>query len=152
MIENPTPGSLDLFGGEVEVAGRDLLVAARQDSSAGNHGAVYLFDGDSGELELTLRNPAPGQTSFGSSIAAVGSDLLAVGAPGEANQERVYLFDRVSGRRQPAIESAYRSPYANMSWSHFGNSLAVVPGSDLLVVGASTADPAGAVYVFRRVR
>ncbi len=153
-IDNPSPGSgsTDLFGDDVVVAGGDILVAARQDSTLGEYtGAVYLFDGETGELLLELLNPDPGNASFGVSVAAIGSDLLAVGAPGHNNHEKVYLFD-LTGRRHPAIPSAYRSPYVNSSWSFFGQRLAVVPGGELLIVGASTADPAGEVYVFRRVR
>src|SRR2546428_2901691 len=52
----PTPAAGDLFGAAVAAFGTDVLIGAPlDDGGAQDAGAVYLFDGTTGALKLTLR-------------------------------------------------------------------------------------------------
>ncbi|MBI3736779.1 hypothetical protein HY256_09735, partial [Candidatus Sumerlaeota bacterium] len=81
-IHNPTPVADDWFGYSVAAVGTNLLVGApMKDSGAANAGAVYLFNGKTGDLLLSIYNPFPGQGDlFGWSVAGAGDNIL-VGAP-----------------------------------------------------------------------
>ena len=62
-----------------------MLIGAPWDNTGQFHaGSAYLFNAG-GTLLTTIHNPAPaasaGEDSFGGAVAALGSDLLVIGAP-----------------------------------------------------------------------
>jgi len=61
ILENPSPGSADLFGSAVSVSGDGAAVGAHRDATTGNQsGRAYLFfDGLSAEVEVTPLTAAP---------------------------------------------------------------------------------------------
>ncbi len=84
QVYDPFPVRRNQFGYAVVGYHGDLLVGAiGVDAGAGDAGAVYLFDGDSGELLRTLSNPTPKfLDSFGWSLATLGQRVV-VGAIGD---------------------------------------------------------------------
>ena len=93
-LTSPNPQPWDNFGASVALLGDRILVGAPfVDDGAIDTGAVYLFDGATGTLLQTIRNPPQGAfDSFGFSVAASEAGIL-VGSPGPS---RVYLFDAIT--------------------------------------------------------
>jgi hypothetical protein len=89
-------------------------------------GSVYLFDGNTGELLLTINNPEPAAFDrFGWSVAGVGTNLL-VGTPlddpgGVVDAGSAYLFDGGTG----ALLRTFNSPNLKAD-EYFGWSVAGV--------------------------
>jgi len=65
---------------------------------AASAGIVYVYDSQTGNLQFTLRNPAPTSGArFGAAIANVDGNIV-VGAPGHNNNTGIaYLFDGQTG-------------------------------------------------------
>ena len=66
VFKNPNPGAYDRFGASIGVMENTVLIGApgAYDPSGEVVGAAYLFDGNSGELLQTFRNPGlPGTGS-----------------------------------------------------------------------------------------
>jgi hypothetical protein len=150
FVSPGTPGT-DWFGAAVAAVGTKVLVGAPSDGTAGlGMGAVYLFDGSTGALLLTIYHPgADYYGGFGAAVAAAGSNLL-VGAPGGPydNLRKTFLLDGSTG----AVLQTYVNP-SPAQFTQFGLSVAAVGG--YVVVGAP-GDPVdipfgGAVYVFDAV-
>jgi cysteine-rich repeat protein len=106
----------------VALLGEQLVVGApRADDTVADAGIVYLFDGATGQLLQTFRDPPQGAfDQFGFTVAT-GPRTLLVGAPGPS---RVYLFDPIlpaaGGARRAAIASG---PLAATVASECGNGL-----------------------------
>lgn len=100
-FHNPTPAEGDRFGISIAAVGNNVLIGADcDDTGASDAGAAYLFDGSTGELLLTFLNPTPAEDDyFGSSVAAIGNDVL-IGAGGDdtgaLGAGAAYLFEGVS--------------------------------------------------------
>jgi filamentous hemagglutinin family protein len=156
-FDNPTPEPLDEFGFSVAVVGANVLIGAQGDSTGAEAaGSAYLFDGNTGELRLTLNNPEPGGFDrFGWSVAEAGTNLL-VGAPlddpgGLVNAGSAYLFDGDTG----ALLFTFTSPILKAA-ELFGWSMAGV-GNNILIgapdhipdfdIGKTVAGP-GSAYLF----
>ena len=97
-FNNPTPQSFDFFGRSVAAVGSDrVLIGAEGDNTgAPSAGAAYLFS-TNGTLLATFNNPTPQPSDFfGSSVAAVGSDRVLIGAPSDntvaSGAGAAYLF------------------------------------------------------------
>ncbi len=76
-LDNPNPVTGGRFGWSVAGVGSNLLVGAPENTSGGfsRAGQAFLFN-SSGNLVSTLDNPNPTESgNFGSSVAAVGSNL-----------------------------------------------------------------------------
>ena len=145
-IADPRHGVADGFGQQVAFVGNNILVAAPDKN--GGPGAVYLFNGTTGNLMLTLTDPESGSNWFGYSVAAVGNNIL-VGAPHDStmgtNAGAAYLFDGSTGS---LIQSIFNSA-ANSSAGFFGAEVGSAYGG--LLVGASnyqTANDGGAILEF----
>ena len=97
-FHNPTPVVDDNFGCAVAVVDGNVLVGANQANVNGlNVGAVYLFDGSTGMLLHTFKNPAPTWWDiFGAIEMGVGGKVVIV-APFDdttgPNAGAVYLFE-----------------------------------------------------------
>ena len=149
---NPAPGapfSRDFFGDSVTGFGDDVLVSApREDLAGDDTGAVYLFDGATGQLLRTFVSPTPDVGDvFGSAIATVGNHIAiaaAFDATAAVNGGAVYLFD-ANGNLITTIVSPQP-----VEFSQFGNALAAF-GDDLLVTeprGFTGDLRAGVVHLF----
>lgn len=147
---NPNEAVGDNFGHAVAAVGTRVLVGSHGDSSAGDRsGIAYLFDGDSGSLLHTFRNPdpAPGDW-FGFSVAGVADDVL-VGAPADDasgdGAGTAYLFDGNSG----SLLYALANPEPAKS-DFFGFSMTAA--ADKILISApfdnTGAADAGAAYLF----
>jgi len=94
---NPTPAYFERFGGAIAALGSDRVMIGAMDSTAAPYsGAAYLFSATS-TLLTTITNPTPAPNDlFGSSMAALGSDRVIIGAPSDdtagTNTGAVYLF------------------------------------------------------------
>ncbi|MGH7454209.1 MAG: DUF1566 domain-containing protein, partial [bacterium] len=147
---NPTPDATDdLFGSSVAGFGNDLLVGAPGANAAS--GEVYLFDGTTGALLLTISNPSSSNDQFGFAVTAVGNNIL-VGAPlndtGATDAGIAYLFD-ATGTLLRTFTNPTPLPSAGVP-DQFGSSLAAL-GNNVLI-GAPNDDTgainAGAAYLF----
>jgi FG-GAP repeat len=147
---NPSPEAGQLFGSSLGAAGLGLLAGTPlYDGQAPGSGAMYLFDGASGELVRAFRNPNPDDYDlFGQALAGVGSNVV-IGAPFDdtaaANGGAVYIFD--PAQRSPI--ATFTSPHARAG-DFFGSALAT--SGSWVFVGApfddSAGPDAGAVYMF----
>lgn len=150
---NPNPASppfnRDFFGDSVTGFGDDVLVSAPQeDVVSQDEGAVYLFDGATGQLLHTFLSPTPDiGDDFGSAVATVGNNIAiaaAFDATAAVNGGAVYLFDG-NGNLITTITSP--NP---VEFSQFGNALAAF-GDDLLIAeqrGFTGNLRAGAVHLY----
>jgi hypothetical protein len=135
-LQKPTPAEADWFGGAVVVAGESILVGAPLDDlGAVDAGAAYLFDGTSGALLQTLRNPTPNEGDwFGVALAASGGRVM-VGAflddAAGTDAGAVHLFDAGTYALVKSLPGA-----AAGDW--FG--VAVAPFGDGFLVGAPMRD------------
>jgi surface antigen len=106
---NPTSES-DLFGNVVAAMGNNVIVGAPNKGSGSvcNSGAVYIFNGTTGDLSQIILNPTPGANEgFGSSVAATGN-ILIIGAPGAVNRGlgdngAVYVYSFIGSQPAPSI-------------------------------------------------
>jgi hypothetical protein len=94
----PTPAAFDSFGYAVAAVGTDKVLIGAQfdDTGAEDAGAAFLFS-TNGTLLTTFTNPTPAYgDSFGYSVAAVGTNMVLIGAysdnTGAANAGAAYLF------------------------------------------------------------
>ena len=151
---NPTPPAdvTDWFGYSVSAVGSDrvLVGAPRYSVGAPLTGVAYLFD-TNGILLTTFTNPTPATNDlFGSSVAALGSDRVLIGAYGNSTGGpycgAAYLFS-TNGTLLTTL--ANPTPARNDS---FGYSVAAL-GNDQVLIGAyqdgTGGYGAGAVYLFR---
>ena len=102
-IPNPEPERHDNFGQSVAGVGSNIVVGVPQDDPGAvtAAGSVYTFNGTTGVLLLTIRNPAPARDNFGFSVAPIGANIL-IGAPrdnpsGVQNAGTAYVFDGTTG-------------------------------------------------------
>lgn len=137
---SPVPHSLDRFGWSVTTDGAYLLIGApRNDDTATNAGAAYLFDATSGAYVRTLHSPA-GVTNeyFGWAVLLV-DDLAVVGAPSmepfevrdAATAGSAYVFDLATGALVRTLTVPLEAPTRSTG---FGFSLART--DDRIAVGA----------------
>ena len=148
---NPTPAVADYFGWSVAAVGTDrVLIGAYGDNTgATDAGAAYLF-GTDGTLLTTFTNPTPALGDyFGSSVAAVGTDRVLIGAiqddTGAADAGTAYLFST-----NGTLLTTFTNP-TPAAGDRFGFSVAAV-GTDRVLIGAYLDDTgaadAGAAYLF----
>jgi len=148
---NPTPATSDFFGGYMAAMGTDrvLISAYRDDTGATDAGEVYLFS-TTGELLTTFTNPTPAASDFfGCSMAAVGNDLILIGAESDdtavVDGGAAYLFTT-----NGTLLSTITKPGA-VAGDRFGNFVAALDTNQVLIVAASDdtgATNAGAAYLF----
>ncbi len=96
---NPTPEVYGNFGISVAAVGNDrvLIGGAGDNMAATDAGAAYLFS-TNGALLTTFTKPMPAaKDRFGISVAAVGTDRVLIGSPGDdagaTDAGAVYLFN-----------------------------------------------------------
>lgn len=146
---NPAPVANDNFGSSVAAVGSDrVLISAVDYGGVRNGGRAYIFS-TNGTLLTTITNPTPGRTLFGSSVAAVGSSRVLIGAYQDnagANQAGAAYLYSTSGTLLTTITNP--TP-ANQDW--FAYSVAAM-GTDRVIIGAvwddTGAPDAGSAYVY----
>ena len=153
VFTNPAPTHVKAFGESLAAIGADrVLIGAWDDQTLGfpAAGAAYLFN-TNGALLVTFTNPIPADDDdgFGTSLAAVGTNLVIGGAflndTGASNAGAAYLFS-TSG----TLLTTFSNPTPEAD-GYFGFPVAAV-GLDRVLIGASGhregAVVAGAVYLF----
>ncbi len=101
VFTSPTPFVGEEFGFSVAALGNDALIGARWDNrwddlGDGSGGAVYLFDGATGQLQQTVANPSPGAwDAFGISVAASNDQVIV----GTQTGNVAYTFERIAESR-----------------------------------------------------
>ena len=150
LLSIPSTTIQQNFGTSVAAVGTDkLLIGAPGGPIAGQVGSAYLYDANTGTLLLTINNPTPAANDhFGSSVAAVGTDKLLIGAPqddtGATDAGSAYLYDANTGSLLRTFNNA-------TGGDTFGTSVAAV-GADKLLIGAPRHDTgatdAGSAYLY----
>lgn len=150
---NPSPANGDAFGYAVTQVGQDIAISDPNDGTVGtNAGAVYIYDGTSGQLKMTLQGTAAGD-QFGFSLASSGNLLLigapgAKGAPSLPNTGAVFIYDISTGRFLGNLNVP--NPFFSSANKQFGYSMAVIGQN--VVVGApndfGNVAGSGAAYLF----
>jgi WD40 repeat protein len=149
-FHSPGIGTGEYFGTSVAGIGNNILVGAPgwQNYRSGTiAGAVYLFNGDTGQLVHTFQDPAatPGDL-FGVSMATVGTDQILIGAAYDntigQTAGAAYQFDFAGN-----LLHTYYPPSAEGGSNRFGSSVAAV-GNDVLI-GAPGNGDVGAVYLYQ---
>ncbi|MBI3851396.1 MAG: hypothetical protein HY298_14135 [Verrucomicrobia bacterium] len=145
---NPAPALPRIFGQSVAGVGTDkvLLGAYVADPGATYSGTAYLFSTNGTLLASFTKPTAPVSTSFGISVAAVGTDKVLIGADtdstGGAYAGAAYLFS-TNGTLLTTLTNPTPKGYA-----YFGHAVAGL-GTDRVLIGEyGGAAYAGAAYVF----
>ncbi|HUT94463.1 MAG TPA: Ig-like domain-containing protein [Thermoguttaceae bacterium] len=148
---NPSPQADDAFGFAVAGLGTDVIIGDYRDNTDGvDAGIAYLFDGDTGALLQTFRNPNPSANDqFGYVVAPLGSDKVLVTGlledQGAADAGIVYMFSATTG----ALLHTFPNPTPTGT-EHFGIALAEFHGD--VLIGAQRhregPDAVGIVYLF----
>jgi len=152
-FNNPDPQPDDSFGAAIAMVGDWVLVGAPGSLTAGGSnrpGEAYIFNGATGELIQSFRNPNPGPDRFGHAVAwtGIGRDIL-IGAPGDdrrgVDAGAAFLIDGITG----AIFEDYSPPQLR-SGNRFGTSLDMT-GNSRVLVGAPGFGPFdyGAAFQFQ---
>ncbi len=139
-FSNPTSSVGDGFGPSAALGSTMVVIGAPGDDTDGtNTGRAYVFTlGDKGGPQIISNpSPLPGD-GFGSPVAALGSDRVAISMLGDTD---IFVFQIPSGDLVTTITLD----------SHI-TSLAWVPATDQLLVGSEDAGggkvPAGEAYLY----
>src|SRR5262249_4312415 len=101
-LQSPNPSAGDGFGTAVAGEGKNVAVGAPLDDGDGTDvGRVYFFDGLTGAVLKTFKNPNPASSgapdAFGATVTVAGTRIV-VGAPGEdvngTDAGAVYVFSQ----------------------------------------------------------
>ncbi len=148
---SPEPsGTPQHFGSSVATVGENFLIGGPTGTTVDPVSAAYLFDGSTGELLQTFRDPVtsgPIFDYFGSPVTVLGENILVGDSSESASDYRagaVYLFDALSGE----LQRTFSNPHPDQELL-FGHAVAAV-GSNVLV-GTPGDDPiggAGRAYLF----
>ncbi len=149
-FQKSTPEEGDHFGRALAAAGNDVLIGATGDNAgAADSGAVYLFDGETGNMKKVYVNPSPNDgDNFGVSVFSSGNSIL-VGAflddTGAINAGAAHLIDLETG----GLQQTFLNPNpGEHEW--FGYSVAAT--ENRVFVGAlkdnDAGNEAGAVHRF----
>ena len=139
----------DGFGHAVTFLGSTLAVSAPL-GGTGDHGQVFLFDRESGQLERILGAPDPQTKEYFGWALASDAESLVVGALGRGTTQpeagAVYLYTN-TGEYLRMLEAP--EPRKD---DHFGEAVALLP--EYIIVGEpghdSAGTDAGAIFVFDR--
>src|SRR5580765_1109895 len=96
IITNPTPASVERFGGDSVALGNDRVVVGATGAGTLGSGEAYLYN-TNGTLLATFTNPTPDVNEyFGSALAVVATSRVLIGAPydsaGAPGAGSAYLF------------------------------------------------------------
>jgi hypothetical protein len=146
---NPAPANGYFFGTSIAAVGNDkVLIGAPAGESplSPNPGAAYLFHTNGTLIRTFLRPASQAAASFGVSVAALGTDRVAIGANRDdragTDSGAAYLF-RTNGTLLATITNP-----APVNSEYFGSGLTVL-GTDRLLIGTSgSIFTVGSAYLF----
>jgi len=131
------------LGISAAVDGTQILAGAAADTTSGNWGKAYLFDGSTHATLQTYTPPVPA-VRFGEAVAFAG-DHVVIGAIGYNDVHEwsgaAFVFDRATG----TYLHTFLNPVPGRS-AYFGGSVAAA-GDDILIGKFNTSE---AVYTLRR--
>ena len=144
----PDPQPVGHFGETLAVADGDIVVGEPL-YLEGNEpyvGQAYLFDGQTGQLEITFKNPHPTrEDTFGQALAGGdGKVFIAAGALNDEN--RVYVYDKLSGDVLHEIESPATRPDGFGSAIAYGYGGLLVSSPSFTILGQQF--PVGQAHLF----
>ncbi len=147
-IQNPEPGSYDLFGSSVAVSAEYVVVGAPSDGPRfSNIGSAYVFDiapSIPATLVATLNNPTPADGEYFGTSVAVSGDYVMVDSPrDDGNVGAAYVYDLDSVTPTTPMTTLNNPAPGHGS---FGRSVAASGNS--LVVGATSDEAGGSAYVY----
>ena len=137
-LTNPDPGNSDFSGAGLASVGSSVLVvsAANDDQPDGiNRGACHLFSTDTGNLLMTITNPASGTLHFANRAAGLSDGNLAI--THEADQ-RAYVYTTAG-----VIDAVMTTPVPS---SLYGR--AVAAADHFFYVGAPGGPASGYVHCY----
>lgn len=151
-IENPYPGSTDLFGASVAISGNRVVVGAYNDDAAvSNAGRAFVFNASTGALISTLENPTPLLSDYFGEQVAIDGTIAVIGSYGQdidgySSAGNAYAFDADSGNLIATLENP--NPSGN---GQYGRGVGI--SGTTAIIGAPWDDPggttaAGAAYLF----
>lgn len=141
----------DRFGHALAFLGSTLAISAPlAGTERGNHGRVFLFDWESGQLQGILESPAPQPHEYFGWALAGDAESLVVGALRSAGAQpgagAAYLYSNTG-----QLIQQFQAPDPQPD-DHFGEAVALLRNA--IIVGAPGDDTAGvdagAVFVFDR--
>ena len=147
---NPSPAQGDRFGRSVAAVGNDrVIIGASADSGGTGGGRAYLFSTDGTLLTTFTNSTSVDGDGFGTSVAAVGTSRVLIGAQGNdtgaPNSGAAHLFST-----NGTLLTTFTNP-TPVDDDGFGSSVAAV-GKDQVLIGAFSdntgATDAGAAYLF----
>ena len=142
-IENPRPMDNDGFGSAIAVLGEDIFIGARGfDGAVNSEGIVYRITPSTGRVQRILNPDPQAGLQFGTSIAVLGLDRIAVGANGGNDGGIAYVMDANTGQLLFTLENPGFAVDAD-----FGLDIAAV-GSNVLVGAPQERFEDGVAYLF----
>lgn len=164
ILDNPIRLPFSGFASSMTIAGdldgdgvSDYIIGAYDQPVNNNdhQGRVFVFSGKSGNLLLTIEDPAPmAWAAFGFSVAAAGDvnkdgtpDLL-VGAFGQDGSGKAFLFSGKDGKLLHSLQAPQRQIGGGFGWAVASLGDLNADGSPDLIVGAFAQDGEGKAYVF----
>lgn len=156
-ISNPDASAFDRFGASLAALGDgEVVIGAPQDDPAStpDAGSIYVVSAANRSVTTAIPNPvlAPG-AQFGSAIAALSADVIAVGAPfADAGTGAVYLVNARTGallkslsNPQPDAGDLFGAALAASGTRLYigapGDSLAGTESGTVYVTDVNTNDP-----------
>lgn len=137
-IDPPEPLNNGQFGTSISITTDKIYISAYGNGP----GAVYIFDHFGAYQNKIVASDGVFGDEFGSSLAALGDDVV-VGAP-KANNGRGSVYYFASGSTETKLAASDTSTAASQE---FGTSIAI--SSDKIIIGASKANfEQGAAYIF----
>jgi hypothetical protein len=144
----PEPQLAAHFGETLAVADGDILIGEPLywEGNEPYVGQAHLFDGQSGQLEMTYRNPRPmREDQFGAALAG-GDGRVFVSGSGLNNENRVYVYDKGSGDVLHEIESPLTRFEGFGSALAYGHGTLLVSSPSFSAVGQQF--PIGRAHLF----
>lgn len=156
LILNPGQGSSTSAGGfgyagDVSSNGYSAISATGNDAGVTRGGQVFIHDLSNAALKATIQSPTPSNyANFGKDVAFIGTDLLAVGEPGEdtggGNSGAVHIFKTTLGDwTDTAFVASIESPSGAPADDQFGD--AVEYSNGYLAVSAVSTGTGGPVFI-----
>jgi hypothetical protein len=147
-INNPEPSRGDAFGRYIATTDHNILVGLKIDTVAdvGDKGIIYVFDGKTGSLLYTIKNPRENEFDewFGYHMSSVGDNIVAGSIFKDPTNGKwtgvVYVFDGKDGSLLYTITNPNKD---NIDRLFSGNIASV---GDNIVISAFDEDPNDAKY------
>jgi plastocyanin len=138
-FNNPFPAAGDLFGISMLSLESTIVVIGAPGDGASLSGAIHIFEPEGNYLDSVANPSAFANALFGYSLAPVGNDRVAIGAPGA---ETVYIYSQFGN---PISSIANPVP---TGVSNFGSALIALSDNRLLIGATATGFSHGRVFLY----